>query len=260
MARLDASAGQWTALADELDAWAGSGHRATLWWRDDDATGPGPMLDRLLDVAGDTPICLAVIPMKARESLADRMNAHIAEGGATVALQHGYAHTNNATPPKKAEFGPHRPLDVMVAELGEARQRMEAMFGPLFRPVMTPPWNNIAEDLIPLLRQAGLTGLSRLGPRKANEGPDVVNVHVDIIDWKRRGFAGAPASLGQLIDHLAARRKGEAETGEATGVMTHHRVHDKYCWDFLARLNDVIRKHPAAQWTMGPGEPWEAVR
>ena len=50
---------RWAALKSEFDAWAQEGRQATLWWRDDDATAPGPKLDTLLEITGETPICLA---------------------------------------------------------------------------------------------------------------------------------------------------------------------------------------------------------
>ena len=39
----------WQDLRDELDRWAEAGRTATLWWRDDDAVMPGPLLDRLAE-------------------------------------------------------------------------------------------------------------------------------------------------------------------------------------------------------------------
>ena len=245
----------WAALAAELNAWAADGLQATLWWRDDDATRPGPLLDRLLALARDVPLNLAIIPAGAQPSLARRLQEHRREGGAVSALQHGYAHANHApASAKKAEYGPHRPAAEMVAELGAGRERMEALFRALFTPVLTPPWNRIAEDLVPLLPRAGLIGLSRYGARKPGEAPHVVNTHVDIVDWRGgRGFTGEKAALALLTGHLAARRAGAADIGEPTGILTHHRDHDTDCWDFLVRLTTAIRDHPAALWTAGPG-------
>ena len=245
----------WAALAAELNAWAAESLQATLWWRDDDATRPGPLLDRLLALARDVPLNLAVIPAKARDSLARLLQEHRREGGAVAALQHGYAHANHEpASAKKAEYGPHRPIAEMIAELSAGRERMEALFGPLFTPVLTPPWNRIAEELTPLLPTAGLHGLSGYGARKPGEAPHVVNAHVDIVDWRgTRGFVGEEAALALLTGHLTARRTGAADIAEPTGILTHHRDHDVGCWDFLARLIAALRDHPAALWTGGPG-------
>lgn len=249
----------WAALAAELDAWAAAGLPATLWWRDDDATRPGPLLDRLLALARDVPLNLAIIPAEAKPSLARRLLEHRRGVGAVSVLQHGYAHANHApAAAKKAEYGPHRPVADMVAELGAGRERMEALFGALFTPVLTPPWNRISGGLILLLSEAGLHGLSRYGARKSGESSFVVNTHVDIVNWRgTRGFTGEAAALALLTGHLAARRAGEAEFDEPTGILTHHRDHDAGCWDFLARLIAAVRDHPAALWTAGPGVPRE---
>lgn len=241
----------WPALAAEFDAWAASGRQADLWWRDDDATRPGPALDRLLNTAGETPLGLAVIPESARDSLAGRLRDHISEGGSAVALQHGYAHRNHAPAGEKhTEYGPHRPLEEMLAELEAGRRRMETLFADLFAPVLVPPWNRLSDTLAPRLAESGLTGLSRFGARAAGEGQSVVNTHVDIVNWRGgRDFVGEAAALDMLIGHLAARRAGKAEAAEPTGILTHHRDHDEACWNFLDRLVGAVRSHPAACWT-----------
>ena len=240
----------WSNLAAELDAWRRAGLTARFWWRDDDATQPGPLLDRLLDIAGPMPVSLAVIPATARETLAERLAAHNRQGGDAMVLQHGYAHANHAPPgEKKAEFGDHRPLESMLDELTRGRRRLEDLFGAIFEPCLTPPWNRIGEGLLGNLHRAGLQGLSRFGPRKAGEGDRVVNTHVDIVDWHRgRGFVGDRAALGAAVRHLAARRAGAAEMAEPTGLLTHHRDHDEACWRFVAAFRAAIEAHPAAEW------------
>ncbi|HZU89888.1 MAG TPA: hypothetical protein VE993_11575, partial [Stellaceae bacterium] len=60
----------WPELCGELDRWGAAGRVATLWWRDDDATAPNDRLDRLLAIAGEAPVTLAVIPALAAPELA----------------------------------------------------------------------------------------------------------------------------------------------------------------------------------------------
>jgi len=55
----------WGALEAELDIWQSAGRSASFWWRDDDAIAATPELDRLLALAQDAPIGLAVIPAQA---------------------------------------------------------------------------------------------------------------------------------------------------------------------------------------------------
>jgi hypothetical protein len=247
-------AGPWASLAAELDAWGALGRVATFWWRDDDVTRSGSRLSRLLDVAGTTPLTLAVIPAAARDDLAEALEDHITRGGRVGVVQHGYAHFNYAPPTeKKAEYGPHRPADTMIAELAEGRGRLEALFSDVFHPILTPPWNRIAPALVPRLGEAGLDGLSVFGARPEDAGPTVTNTHIDFIDWRgSRGFAGAEAALGAAVSHLSARRTGAADVDESTGLLTHHRDHDDACWQFVGRFVATVAGHPSGLWTGGP--------
>ena len=240
----------WQAFDAELRAWARAGLTARFWWRDDDATRAGPLLDRLLDAAGPTPIALAVIPDAAEESLAARLAAHNRGAGEALVLQHGYAHVNHApSTAKKAEFGDHRPLEAMLEDLVRGRLRLEALFGEAFEPILTPPWNRVGDGVVGSLWRSGLQGLSRFGPRGPDEGDRVVNTHIDIVDWRGgRGFAGERQVLQAAIGHLAARRTGGVDRGEPTGLLTHHRDHDEACWRFIARFAAAVDAHPAALW------------
>lgn len=126
----------WSEFLAELDTWAASGRRAEFWWRDDDATKPGPALDRLIAITGANPLALAVIPASATAELAsvtrDYPNIDV--------VQHGFAHTNHAPiGEKKAEFGAHRPIQVMRNEILEGRKRLTELFGATFTAVFVPP-------------------------------------------------------------------------------------------------------------------------
>lgn len=251
-----AAADAWVALAGELDRWAAAGRRADFWLRDDDATRPGRLLDRLLDVAGGIPVALAVIPAAVQDSLRNRLDDHAATGGRVAVLQHGYAHFNHTPPPgKSAEYGPHRSLPVMQHELAGGFDRLESLFGSHFRPVLVPPWNRMSDEMVASLPAIRLTGLSRFGARARRNGPLEVNTHIDIVDWRgSRGFVGEERALGDAVAHLAARRTGAADPDEPTGLLCHHRDHDEACWDFIARFVETISAHPAAAWTGGPAE------
>jgi len=85
--------------------------------------------------------------------------------------------------------------------------------------------------------------------RAAAPGLRAVNTHADIIDWKNgKRFAGADAAAGALVAHLRARRLGEVDDAEPTGLLTHHLVHDDAAWEFLARLLARLDDHPAVKW------------
>lgn len=235
------------ALGTELDRWAALGRKASFWWRDDDAIAPTPQLDRLLSLAARHGrwVALAVIPRDASPALAARL-----QDTAVVVIQHGWAHLSHAPAgEKKAELGDHRPAEDTLAELADGRARLEALFGPRFRPVLAPPWNRIGPRLRARLGEAGLTVLSDFGPRGLAPGLRVVNTHVDPVDWRgSRGFAGIGRTVAPILQHLADRRSGAADPDEATGILTHHLVHDAEGWIFLDAFLALLGRHPAADW------------
>ena len=227
---------RWQALQDEAARWRDAGRTAELWWRDDDAIDAGPSLDRLLAIANDTamPLALAVVPAHATPALAGRL----ASEPLIDVLQHGYAHTNHAVAPeKKIEIGLQRPAMMTLGELATGWMSLETLFGPRALPVMVPPWNRIAPVLVPTLPEIGYRGLSTFGPRPRVHpvrGLLQVNTHVDLIDWKGgRTFAGEETVLAGLVTSLARARTGD---GEPVGMLSHHLAMDAGAWDFLRSL------------------------
>ena len=241
----------WSDLTQELDHWHRAGTPATLWWRDDDVVEPTEVLARLLALAAtdDLPLALAVIPAKLSPDLPPYLDAATAR---ITLLQHGLAHENHAPEgQKKAELGAHRPVAAVCGALVEGSARLDAAFpesaGLARLPVLVPPWNRIAPDVVTALPSLGFTGLSSFGPRDTAypvPGLRQVNSHVDIMRWRApRGFAGEAACLGALVGHLRARRQGDADPSEPTGLLTHHLAHDADAWDFLARLLPFLANH-----------------
>ncbi|MBM3546039.1 MAG: hypothetical protein FJX54_03735 [Alphaproteobacteria bacterium] len=233
--------GVWEDLGRELDAWGKAERLATLWWRDDDAIAPSDALDRLnaLGRAHGVVPALAVVPKTAEASLPG-----------LALLQHGYAHTNHGVK-KKAELGPDRPAASVAGELATGRRRLLDLFAGRVLPVLAPPWNRIAPEVVALLPGIGFRGLSTFKPReRAEAAPGLVqvNTHADIIDWCERRFAGDDLAVGAILGHLADRRQGRADAAEPTGVLTHHLVHDAPAWGFLEKLFKVTRAHPAIRW------------
>lgn len=241
----------WSRLGDELDAWRASGRRATFWLRDDDACGDSAALRRLLDIArsNDVPVTLAAIPAALEPSLC----AAVAQFANATVVQHGYAHRNHAPPgARSCELGKHRPAAVSAAELVDGLGRLARAFGKRFMPVLVPPWNRIDADVIARLPDAGFRGLSTFGPRTAPcaaAGLAQCNTHVDLIAWRRgRAFIGAEAAIDRVVGHLHARREGNADSAEPTGVLTHHIVMTDEAWQFLADFTARTRAHDAAAW------------
>jgi hypothetical protein len=238
------SAAPWQVLAAELDAWAGAGRVARLWWRDDDAVAPSAALDRLLALADGVPLTLAVIPAGAGLDLVRRL-----DGLESVAIvQHGIAHENHApTDQKRSELA----SAAVLPALTEGHRRLAALFGERLLPVLVPPWNRIAPGLIPLLPGCGFAGLSGFGPRwqrLATPGLVQVNTHADPIDWRARRCRPAGEIAVRLAGQLADQRLGRADAGEPVGFLSHHRLDDPAAEALAADLAALVAAHPAARW------------
>ena len=237
----------WRALEEELDAWAASGRVATLWWRDDDATRPSAALERLLALRSRArvPVALAAIPGLLDPALPLRVQYERSLG----VLQHGIAHRNHAgTGEKSMELGLQRPPHQVLDELGRGLQDLAAAFGERFVPVLVPPWNRIAQPLVPALPALGLRGLSTFTPRPERDpapGLRQVNCHVDIIDWRGgRGGRDHAVLACEVAAHLRARREGRVDAEEPTGLLTHHLDHDDSAWSFVEEFLDRVAGHP----------------
>ncbi|MFH1804499.1 MAG: polysaccharide deacetylase family protein [Pseudomonadota bacterium] len=249
----------WDNLRNELDHWQEAGLLAGMWWRDDDAVEVTPALDHILALEQRyrVPLALAVIPARVNTALV----ARLAETLDTRVLQHGWNHENHAPAgQKKQELDDVRHLGDVVADIRHGFDVLSGHFGNRFLPVMVPPWNRIADDVVATLPSLGIQGLSIFNARKAAfpvPGLLQVNCHVDVIDWKgSRGFVGEDACLAALVAHLVARRTGQADCDEATGLLTHHLVHDTATNMFLDDLFSF--EHPALKWLTIPGVfPWQ---
>jgi hypothetical protein len=245
----------WDDLSQELDSWAATGKSARLWWRDDDAREVTPALEDLLALAERhrLPLALAVIPDGTTAALADRLReVHIE----VSVLQHGIAHENRAEPgAKKQELTARDDADTLCRRLSDGRQHLETLFGPLFQPVLVPPWNRIDTAIEGRLTALGYTGLSAFGLLEgaARTGALArIDCHLDIFDWKpERRFRGEDVVLADLAAQLAVRR-GDSRLVEAPlGIMTHHLVHDRTCWRFLDRLFSLLTNHPRVRFLSG---------
>lgn len=242
----------WSTLLAELDRWAEAGKRLDLWLRDDDATVPGDQLDRLAALAERfaIPVLLASIPMLAQEALARRL-----ETAPLLRLgQHGAWHRNHApSGEKKSEFGPHRPLPDILAEIAAGRQRLSALFGDAVLPVFVPPWNRIHPDVAAELPKLGFAGLScfrnfALGPAG---GPCLVNTDLDLIDWHRGRIGRQPADLLAEMARLLAERRTGPQRHQPFGLLLHHHDHDNTTWSVLTNLLARLSGHAAVAFS-GP--------
>lgn len=251
-----ATAAEWPDLVAELDRWEEAGRSARLWWRDDDAVAPTPGLDRLLRLAGDMPLALAVIPADVVPALAAELIAY----PQIVVLHHGWCHANHAASgEKKSEYPAERhPVDV-ADELDEGRKQLRSLFGSRALPVFVPPWNRFADRFLPLLTEAGFRAVSQQAPRRAAQhGIATIDVHLDVTDWRGDGgFVGTGPALGRLIADLRQRR--ESGDDGAIGILSHHLVMDRATEDFIAELFRWTRGLPGVRW-LGAADLLPAVR
>lgn len=204
----------------------------TFWWRDDDAGDDHPSLARLLDLAAahGAPVALAVIPARATDALARRLET----APRAAVLQHGWDHADHAPPGAKAiELGGDRSHDAVARDLARGRTLLDAAFGSRFVPALAPPWNRMAAEVVALLPGLGFRGLSCFaGPaRDLQTGLRRVDAHLDPVAWHRgRGFVGERAALAPLTEALAA------DSLLPFGLLTHHLVMDDATWAFVGKL------------------------
>ncbi len=240
----------WDDLISEFDAWQAQGRIATLWWRDDDATGVTGALENMLEISENThtPLALAVIPARVGAALRDRLADHRGVG----VLQHGFAHLNHEPDGgKKSEFGGSRNSGQVETDIAKG---LEILSGwPAFLPVFVPPWNRMDRLFLGVLPKLGITAISGFKARSArNPVPGLlgVNSHVDIIRSRDGGrhFIGVGPALHAMVEHLSSRRRGRVDRDEPTGILTHHLDHDDEGWNFLKQVLGAVGNHPAAQW------------
>lgn len=233
----------WDQLRAKLDQWQADRRVLRLWLRDDDAIQPTPRLDRLLNLgaAHAVPITLAVVPGKTGRPLADRLS-----GVDRIEVSvHGWAHTNHApADQKKMELGLHRPLETVHGELATGFEMLKALHDTRFVPLLVPPWNRIAPEVLAGAAEIGFRACSTYGPEKPGPLPQI-NTHVDVMNWRGGGGGHTPE---RLVPALIAALEESLEHGRAVGVLTHHLVHDEVAWSGLEQLMRLTADHPAAKW------------
>lgn len=242
----------WARLDAALRQAERTGTTLPFWLRDDDAIAPTPELERflaLLDRWG-LPLAIATIPAGMTADLVARCRVR----PGTALLVHGHSHANHAPAgAKKAEFGPHRPLEAMEAELGHALAKARACAGDLLLPVLVPPWNRIAPDLVARLGALGFAGISTFAAPKPGETPPGLirrNTHWDPIAWHAGGGLRDEATL---IDDLALLIEGRVAAAagavaEPIGLLTHHLVQDGWVERHLATMLARLVASPAVTW------------
>ncbi|MEM5529201.1 hypothetical protein WN093_10275 [Gammaproteobacteria bacterium AS21] len=239
----------WQKFDSELTLWQ---QPIKFWWRDDDAIADSDALQTMLTMAHDYAIAvhLAVIPNKLQDSLNVIKNAQ--HKALSFVLQHGVEHKSFAlADQRKIELGGSQNSEQLVNKLALGRQRLQQVFDEQYLDILVPPWNRISDDIVTALPEIGYRQLSVLGGAKLVETDFHLNVHIDIINWKQRVFAGEDVILNNIIDHLRNKRLGIDKSQKPCGLMTHHLDHDQQCWQFLTKFFSTCQQHRNIQWLSG---------
>ncbi|HEX6442346.1 MAG TPA: polysaccharide deacetylase family protein [Stellaceae bacterium] len=256
LSRLDAETVGWSGLTDELNRWGEAGRVARFWWRDDDAIAATPQLEALLRLVGDVPVALAVIPALVESDLADALLSR----PYVAVLQHGWSHTNHHALGKKSEFPASRNAAEVATELRAGANRLRALFGSRFVPILAPPWNRFAPEFVPLLAPAGILALSTMARPQTvwdESGIAHIDAHLDPVAWKAdRGFIGTEPGLDLLLGHLRAQRLRGTAAASTIGILTHHLVMDRPTAAFLEQMIAMLAAHSAASWVAAGELVW----
>jgi hypothetical protein len=264
------------ALWLEIRRWRGAGRAARLWWRDDDATGLTPSLERLLAVArnAEAPLTLAVIPDGDMRGLGERLT----QATQVNVVQHGVDHRNRRDGAAAGEFPHDWPAAQVAIALRRGWSLMQAL--PRAAMVFTPPWNDVHPELETALRVTGYAGWSANGglgvagtptkssidladfglPESRCDSLPRIDVHLDLLRW--RGGARFRGD-GPFLDGLAGemrRRRRAGQWSAPIGVLTHHLDHDDAAWAFLEAFLLWSRAEPAMGWVSLPQALAEASR
>jgi len=234
----------WSArLEFELLRWRVAGHRARLWWRDDDATERSAALFRLFSLSNSAavPLTLAVIPSGDMAGLAKAL----AVGEQVTVAQHGVDHQNRRTGPVAGEFPQDWTRDAVKAKLSWGWDRVRAL--PGIMPVFVPPWNDVHPELDAALVDLGFRALSASGELQSGELVRL-DVHLDLMRWRGGArFRGQRRFLRALFEALRLRRRLRLWTAPI-GLLTHHLAHDEAAWKFLHEFLAWTERRTALGW------------
>jgi hypothetical protein len=215
----------------------------TFFFRDDDAGWSDGGLYRLLDLfEGERiPIDLAVIPTALGDGLAHCLAGRLRSSAGRLGLhQHGFSHANHERAGRKCEFGPSRGEADQVEDLWAGKWRLEAVMGPVFDPIFTPPWNRCTQATVDALASCGYRVLSRdigASPLRLNDVAELP-VCVDWCAWEKRGEDRAWIGR-QIAEHMTKNRP--------VGIMLHHAAMSPVDYAAVANLLALLSGHGKAR-------------
>jgi predicted deacetylase len=235
------------ALGPELRLWTQAGRAPVIWWRDDDARAPGEALDRLLTLSDRhrAPLTLASIAGPDLAGLVRRLES---EPGVEIAV-HGFQHVNRQ--PEGRGFG-----EIVEGDSSDwVREQLRTTVAAFHRAgaaptLFTPPWNNLAPQLLAALPGSSLTAVSGFDQVSRTEGGvSRLDAHLDVLRWKGGGrFRGTWRFLSRMR-RLMAERRITGQWDQPIGLLTHHLDHDEASWRFLEKFLATFAVTPRRQLT-----------
>jgi hypothetical protein len=256
----------WRAVEEELDQWLKRGIVATFWIRDDDAVALTRPFERLISVANEfrVEVALAVIPAK----LTDPLSEVLLSGAVPCfPMCHGWRHVNYASPLRPSEFGPQRPLAVVIDDAKCAFEEFSRRFGGK-AVIFVPPFGQVAVEIVGELPKLGFSGVS-IAPSLAEARYSRVcsrlkyarpvlhhvkpralhyDVHVDPFDWVRNRARSENSIAREIVGYLRARRMGFVNPSSPIGFLMHHLKFDEDTWRISSELLRILVNHPATSW------------
>jgi hypothetical protein len=215
----------WFLFERELAAWAQKGQVLSFWWRDDDALGTSPQLDRLLALAErhGIPLTLALIPNDNCRLLANRLR----NLPAITVVQHGIDHINRAEATEKGSRGCASSWDAQeIASRIVKSQAFLQMENAI--PVFVPTWNATHPALETALRMTGMSGWSAFGGMTMTKSNlKRIDTHLEPLRWKGGARFTGEARFLRRVRRLCQERRRTGLWQEPVGLLTHHLQHDE---------------------------------
>jgi hypothetical protein len=219
------------------------GPAVPIFFRADDIGVISSRFLRLLRLFDDyqVELCLAVVPVWLTGARWGTINDIIdAHSPRWCWHQHGWSHISHQKSGKKSEFGPERQAEEIRSDLVRGRNRLEAIIGPSFFPVFTPPWNRCSGTTVDMLADLGYTAISRSSGEQKNPA-SLPDYHVNV-DLHTRKEADPASALDNICGEL--RR---AVNERYIGVMIHHQLMDENHFRLLEMLLQQTATHPGLQ-------------
>jgi len=208
-----------------------------VFFRADDIGRVDPQFNRLMRLfkKHQAPLCLAVVPEWLDHARWREMLPYTPDDPLWCWHQHGRRHTNYEPTGKKSEFGVSRSKEQIRSDLQQGRDRLQNIFGRLFVPVFTPPWNRCSTETLEILCELDFKAISRFrGAQPRSPLPDLA-INVDLHTRREK-------NARQGWDRLLSEFKEAAQSG-CMGIMIHHQRMNDAAFDFLDLLLPILKGH-----------------